>query len=187
MKSRWQRTILVLLVSLAFSVAGTDTRKSSSALERIETTRPGQYQVLQIDDGDTITVAMNGLSERVRFIGVDTPELHHPQKPVQCFARAAKSFTADAIGTSRVRLEADPLDDNRDLYGRLLRYVYLPDGKLLNMEIIRAGYGFTYTRFPYTKTEQAQRLEHEARQAKRGLWSECKIITTNGGTETNNE
>ena len=72
--------------------------------------------------------------------------------------------------SQRLRLEADPQNANRDKYNRLLRYVYLPDGRLLNAEIIAQGYGFAYTRFPFAKMEDFRKLEREAREAGRGLW-----------------
>jgi micrococcal nuclease len=69
-----------------------------------------------------------------------------------------------------VRLEEDQQTTNRDKYNRLLRYVYLPDGSLLNAEIIRQGYGHAYTRFPFDKLDEFRALEKEAREAERGLW-----------------
>jgi len=72
-----------------------------------------------------------------------------------------------------VQLEADPQNADRDKYNRLLRYVYLPDGKLLNAEIIAQGYGFAYTQYPFSKMEEFRQLEREAREASRGLWSEA--------------
>lgn len=148
--------------------------------------QPGLYRVSEVIDGDTIRVDMGGKTEDVRFIGVDTPELHHPKRPVQCFAQAAKEFTANMIGQNRVRLEADPEDDNRDLYNRLLRYVYLPDGTLVNAELVRQGYGFAYTYFPFTKLEEMRGYEHEAREQNRGLWSGCTIEQTDQGQPQTN-
>lgn len=68
----------------------------------------------------------------------------------------------------RVRLEYDW--ERRDKYGRTLAYVYLEDGTFLNAEIIRQGYGFAYTRFPFKYLEEFRNLETEAREAGRGLW-----------------
>jgi micrococcal nuclease len=130
--------------------------------------------VVSFSDGDTVTVDMNGTDETIRFIGVDTPEVHDPRKAVQCFGEAASAFTKQIIGANHLRLEADPLNTNRDRYNRLLRYVYLPDGRLVNAEIIRQGYGFAYLGFPFSKSETFASLEKEARQQSRGLWGECK-------------
>ncbi|MFZ1323811.1 MAG: thermonuclease family protein [Candidatus Saccharimonadales bacterium] len=136
---------------------------------------PGTYTVSSFEDGDTITVDMNGTPERVRMIGVDTPETQDPRVPVQCYGKAASQFTKQLIGSSPVRLEADPTNTNRDRYNRLLRYVYLPDGRLVNAEIIRAGYGFAYTLFPFEKLEEFRGYESQAREQNLGLWGNCNI------------
>lgn len=147
--------------------------------------QPGQYQVLSFEDGDTITVDMNGKSERIRMIGVDTPETQDPRVPVQCFGRVASEFTKSLIGTDPVRLEADPTNTNRDRYNRLLRYIYLPDGRLVNAEIIKQGYGFAYTLFPYEKLEEFREIEASARQQNLGLWGSCDIHEDEGKKTTN--
>lgn len=133
----------------------------------------GQYRVTEFADGDTITVDMNGTKERIRMIGVDTPETHDPRKPVQCFGQAASKFTRDLIGSGPVRLEADSLNTNRDRYQRLLRYVYNDSNQLVNHEIIKQGYGFAYLSFPFERLEEFKQSEKEAREQKRGLWSQC--------------
>lgn len=148
--------------------------------------QPGTYHVVHIDDGDTIIVDMNGVEERVRLIGVDTPETKDPRKPVQCFGHAAHEFTTNLIGNSPVRLEADPTNTNRDRYNRLLRYVYLPDGRLVNAEIIKQGYGFAYVSFPVQKMEEFKTLQKEARQQNRGLWAGCEPAPNQyGGFDSN--
>lgn len=138
-----------------------------------EKNQPGLYSVVEFTDGDTITVNMDGTKEKVRFIGVDTPETHDPRKAVQCFGLAAATFTKTTIGTNKVRLEADPQNTNRDRYSRLLRYVYLPDGRLVNAEIIKQGYGFAYTSFPFEKLEEFKKYQTEAQSKKLGLWGSC--------------
>ena len=106
----------------------------------------------------------------VRLIGVDTPETVDPRRPVQYFGREASDFTKELATGKRVRLEFD--QDRTDRYGRTLAYVYLqPENLLLNAEIIREGYGFAYTQFPFRMMEQFRALEREAREAGRGLWA----------------
>jgi micrococcal nuclease len=122
-------------------------------------------RVKRVIDGDTLLLA-NG--ERVRLIGVDTPETKHPQKPVQRFGKEAYLFTKRMVEGKEVRLEFDW--QKRDKYGRLLAYVYLSDGIFLNAEIIKQGYGFAYTRFPFKYLEEFRQYEREARENKRGLW-----------------
>jgi len=151
--------------------------------------QPGLYKVTEYVDGDTIIVDMNGSPETLRFIGVDTPETHDPRKAVQCFGKTAAAFTKATIAKqgSRVRLEADPLNTNRDRYGRLLRYIYLPDGTLVNAEIIKQGYGFAYTGFPFTKSDEFISYQKSAREQNKGLWSDCKPSSNKYGGFTSND
>jgi micrococcal nuclease len=141
--------------------------------KQVARSQPGLYHVVKFDDGDTIVVNMNGRNETIRFIGVDTPETHDPRKVVQCFGVAAAAHTRQLIGTSDVKLALDPLSSNRDRYDRLLRYVYLPTGTLVNKQIIRDGYGFAYTSFPFTKSDDFLASQTYARVHNLGLWSQC--------------
>lgn len=129
------------------------------------TTQVGTHLVKRVIDGDTLELSAG---ERVRLIGVDTPETKDPRKPVQYFGREAAEFTRRMVEGKRVRLEYDW--ERRDKYGRTLAYVYLEDGTFLNAEIIRQGYGFAYTRSPFKYLEEFRKLEQEAREAGRGLW-----------------
>lgn len=122
-------------------------------------------QVVRVVDGDTLLLDGN---ERVRLIGVNTPESVDPRRPVEKFGKEAASFTRSLVEGKQVRLEFD--QERRDRYGRTLAYVYLPDGTLVNEVIIREGYGFAYTRFPYKRMERFRSLEREAREQGRGLW-----------------
>lgn len=126
------------------------------------------YLCTRAVDGDTIIVKMKGTEERVRLIGVDTPETVHPEKPVAFFGKEASAFTKRMAEGKRVRLEYDWQE--RDKYGRLLAYVYLEDGTFLNAEIIKRGYGFAYTRFPFKDLDKFRKYEREARENIRGLW-----------------
>ena len=137
--------------------------------------QPGLWHVTRDIDGDTIDVQMGTQKERVRFLGVDTPETHDPRKPVQCYGLVAATHTKQLLEGKNVRLEPDPEDSDRDKYGRLLRYVYLPDGTLINAELIKDGYGFAYTVFPITKLNDFRALETDAHTHNRGLWADCNV------------
>lgn len=143
--------------------------------------QPGLYAIAHFVDGDTIAVTMSGKVEKVRFVGVDTPETHKPNTPVQCYGPAAAAFTKNTIGNQRVRLVSDSLSTDRDRYGRLLRYVYLPDGTLLNEKLIQDGYGFYYPYFPFTKSKQFDADEQAAMAAHKGLWGNCHPTPSDGG------
>lgn len=133
---------------------------------------PDEPVVARVIDGDTIVVLVNSVSEKVRLIGVDTPEVLDPRKPVQCFGVEASEFTKTIATGAVVSLEADSSQDNRDKFGRLLRYVYLPDGTMLNKKIIAEGYGHEYTyRIPYKYQEEFKAAETSARESQKGLWA----------------
>lgn len=126
------------------------------------------YLCTRVVDGDTIVVEINGKQEKVRLIGVDTPETVHPNKPVEYFGKEASKFTKSMVEGKKVRLEYDW--QRGDKYGRLLAYIYLEDGTFLNAEIIKGGYGFAYTKFPFKYLEDFRKYEREARENNRGLW-----------------
>lgn len=131
---------------------------------------PAAALVQRVVDGDTVVLAGG---ERVRYIGVDTPELHHPRKPVEPYAREAKEFNRQLVAGKRVRLELDV--QKRDRYGRLLAYVYLEDGTFVNSELLRQGYAQLLTIPPNVQhADLFVQMQKEAREAGRGLWQEWK-------------
>lgn len=146
--------------------------------------QPGFFKVIESSDGDTIVVDMGGVQETIRLVGVDTPETHHPDKPVQCFGQAASDFTAQLLSGKTVRLESDKQSTNRDRYDRLLRYVYTESGELLNKKLITEGYGFAYTSFPFDKSAEFRETENQAKQSGAGLWSACRIENSGGYLQT---
>lgn len=121
--------------------------------------------VERVIDGDTLVLERIGT---VRLIGVDTPESKHPQRAVEAFAREAAEFLRELAEGQTVRVEYD--QTIRDRYGRLLAYLYLQDGRSLNAEIVRQGFGVAYTRYPFRYMEQYRAIEREAREQNRGLW-----------------
>ncbi len=176
----WLVFIAIIVLTILLILKVDDLRKP------VEENQPGLYAVAEFIDGDTIAVNMNGSTEIIRMIGVDTPETHRPNTPVQCYGPQAADFTENVIGKNKVRLQADPLNTNRDRYDRLLRYVYLPDGTLLEEEIISEGYGFAYTLFPYQKIEEFKGYESTAKATGEGLWAACEVtILPNGLKQTN--
>ena len=135
----------------------------------------GNATVERVVDGDTIIVHIGGRRERVRFIGIDTPESVKPNTPVQCFAIAASNRTKQLLpaGTP-VRLVADV--EQRDKYKRLLAYVYRTrDNLFVNLSLVRDGYAVPYT-FPpnVAHTNEFVAAAADARNAGRGLWSACR-------------
>lgn len=136
------------------------------------------YQVIKVIDGDTIEVSIGNQPEKVRFIGVDTPETVDPRKPVQCFGKEASDKTKKLLSEKRVLLESDPTQGNRDKYKRLLRYVYTLDGIMINKLLVDEGYAheYTYMSNPYKYQKEFRQAQNSARDNKRGLWGDniCK-------------
>ena len=153
-----QRTGLRLLIALAFlALATTITLGEQPA---------GSYLVTRVIDGDTVVLERIG---KVRLIGVDTPETVDPRRPVQRYGEEASDFTRRLVDGKRVRVEYDW--ERKDKYNRTLAYLYLLDGTFVNAEIVRQGYGFAYTRFPFKHLQAFRRYEREAREHDRGLWA----------------
>lgn len=138
--------------------------------------------MVRVIDGDTIIARVNGTDERIRLIGVDTPETKDPRKPVQCFGKEASDFTSGMLppGTA-IRLERDV--EERDRYDRLLAYVHrLDDDVFINRELIVQGYAQPLTIPPnVTFADEFAALAAEARDAGRGLWGACAGPGATGG------
>ena len=127
---------------------------------------------MAVSDGDTIRVRLDsGRVERVRYIGVDTPETAKPHAPVECFAERAREFNERLVGDREIRLELDV--EERDRYGRLLAYVYA-DRTLVNAELLREGFADVLTVPPNVRfAARFRRLARDARQGGKGLWASC--------------
>jgi micrococcal nuclease len=128
-------------------------------------------RVVRVVDGDTVHVLVGGRRERVRYIGVDTPETWGRD---ECFGRAATAFNRRLVGGERVRLRTD--SERRDRYGRLLAYVHrAADGRFVNAELVRRGYARTLPIRPNVRhARRLAALERRARGARRGLWGVCR-------------
>ena len=133
--------------------------------------------VTHVVDGDTIDIIFDGSFEelRVRMLGINTPETVDPRKAVECFGKDASNYLKDLLTGEHVYLEADPMADERDKYGRLLRNVYLADGTDINAMMVLQGYAYAYTSFPLDQNRKVELIayEKEAELAQRGLWGAC--------------
>ena len=128
------------------------------------------YRVLSVTDGDTLKIEYEGNSETIRLIGVDTPETVHPTKPVEPFGPEASAFTKNLLIGEEVYLRLG--NEERGKYGRLLACVYrAPDGLFVNLEIVRQGYGYAYTKYPFEHMALFQHYESRAHSSGKGLWS----------------
>lgn len=129
-------------------------------------------KVLRVVDGDTIVVELYGKEEKVRLIGVDTPETVDHRKSVQYYGIEASNFTKKMLAGRGVELEFD--FDPRDKYDRLLAYVWL-DGVNFDSELIRLGYARAYLRFPFRYFREFEKLGREAERNKVGLWADAEV------------
>jgi micrococcal nuclease len=121
--------------------------------------------VKQVTDANTLLL---GSGELVELTGVKTSIRRRARGSVGTYMKEATLFLKQLVEGKEIRLEFDW--ENRDRYGRLLAYVYLLDGTFVNKEIIKQGYGFTDTTYPFKYMEEFRGCEREARQNKRGLW-----------------
>jgi micrococcal nuclease len=139
-------------------------------------------KVVSVVDGDTIKVSIDGVTQTVRLIGIDTPETVDPRKPVQCFGQEASNKAKSILSNQMVRLESDLSQGDLDKYQRLLRYVFLKDGTFFNKLMIAEGYAHEYTYLiPYQYQEEFKSAEKNAREAQLGLWNPS---TCNGNTSS---
>ena len=140
-----------------------------------------QAVIVRAVDGDTAVVKIDGQEKRVRFLGVDTPETVHPNKPVQFYGKEASNFTKESLNGRRVWLEYD--SNPQDRYGRHLAYIWLNNPKTINESTIRenmfnaklllGGYAKVMIIKPNKRYEsEFRKFQEEARNKKLGVWSQ---------------
>lgn len=147
------RAVVVITVLIAASVLGWwlgDQRRTADQ----------EYRVVQVVDGDTIVVERGSYRDTIRLLGVDTPETHHPTKPVQCYGPEASAYSTARLFGQLVKLEDDVV--THDIYGRRLAYVYL-HGTNFEEELLRKG----YTATPRHRTQPCPCARHARRRARR--------------------
>lgn len=156
--------VVVVVILAAASIGGWrigEARRAATA----------QWTVVDVLDGDTIRVARGDDTDTVRLLGIDTPETHHPTKPVECFGPEAAAYTEAHLRGRSVELEADI--EGRDRYGRRLAYVIV-DGERFNDELVREGYARLLVIEPnHAHARAILQEELDAKRAGRGLWGEC--------------
>ncbi len=131
-------------------------------------------RLVKVFDADTILVQLTGgKHERVRLLGVDAPEVKG-YREAEPGGEEARARARELLGSGPVRLETDATADDRDGYGRLLRYVRLPDGRDLGRTLIEEGYARAYRRFTYGRKKEYLSHESKAHEERRGLWAEGK-------------
>jgi micrococcal nuclease len=140
----------------------------------------GQDEVVvkKVTDGDTIHVLLNNKDTTIRIIGIDTPETVDPRKPVQCYGKAASDRAKELLTGKTVVLVPDPTQDDKDKYGRLLRYVFINGSDDYGLGAIEEGYAHEYTYdVPYKYQTKYKKAEKAAMNAKVGLWADNACVT----------
>lgn len=185
-----QKKIISLILGLAAIILGffiqqLDKTKGKQVAEydRSIAAIEGQpIKALRVIDGDTIEL-ING--QKLRYIGIDTPEEVDERKPVQCFAIAAAEKNRELVEGKMIMFYKDV--SKTDLYSRLLGFVYLEDGTFVNLEMVKQGYAFAYSYPPdISKSGEFRSAEEQARNAKLGLWNSCSVYKTSSGREQTN-
>lgn len=176
------QTVIALIILIPGIIAGTVKREEILEALGIETNTKtsvqtdqaidGEYEVVSVTDGDTFEINYNGTKTKVRLIGIDTPESVHPNsKKNNKYGEEASKHTKSLLERKTVKLEFDV--SPRDKYGRLLAYVYLEDGEMLNEKLLKEGYAQVATYPPNVKyVENFKELQKEARENKVGFWAE---------------
>jgi micrococcal nuclease len=168
MRSGGRGSVVLLLLAAAVLLRPWE---SWDELWQDEPPRSAYVYVSRVVDGDTIEVRLDGETEDVRYIGVDTPETVKPGAPVDCYGPQASGFNHRLVERERVRLVFGA--ERRDVYGRLLAYVYL-GRRFVNAELLRRGFARTLTIPPNDRfVERFERLQTAAARAGRGLWGAC--------------
>ena len=174
--------ILIIVILLAYSFflkkdRGTHTPEHATAEPVIypdedeDDKRSETYKVINVVDGDTIDIDVGGKKQRIRLIGVNTPETVHPEKTVECFCKEATIYTKTRLLGKDVSIEIDESQDRFDKYNRLLAYIFI-GSENFNLELIKHGYAYEYTyNVPYKYQKLFKDAQRYAEKNKEGLWA----------------
>lgn len=171
----WPRALPWIVLLLVAGLLLGDVRRPGADDAALTPGGSASAQLERVVDGDTIAVRVGGREERVRYIGVDTPETVKPNAPVECFGHAAHDLNARLVGGEGAALTLRFDRELRDRYDRLLAYVYRErDGLFVNARLVAAGAAQTLPIAPNTAhAAELNGLQQTARAAGRGLWSVC--------------
>jgi micrococcal nuclease len=159
----FRRSLVLLVGLLSVACAGDGAPPSTQGRTSVP--------VVEVVDGDTIRVDLDGQETAVRLIGIDTPERDGPYTSRECYGEEASRFTHDALDGRTVELEFDV--ERTDRYGRTLAYAWL-DGALFNERLVRSGYAVVTTFPPNVRyVERFTAAQRGARDEQRGLWGAC--------------
>jgi micrococcal nuclease len=158
-----------------------------TASNEVEAPDVVKAELIRVIDGDTLVARLeDGREEKVRLLGVDTPETVHPNLPVQCYGPEASKFLKEYLPPGTTIFLATETGNKYDHFGRMIAYVLVVQKtvdhqnqiirynvEMVNLRLIYEGYARAYTRYPFLLQEEFVETEREAREARRGLWSAC--------------
>ncbi len=161
------------VIILGLSAYGYNTQESTPFVEIQNENNEEDtnlYSVLYTFDGDTYFVQIEGKKEKIRVLGIDTPEKEGGFRPEGCFGDHASEYAREALQNKKVSLLQPKGYEDKDKYGRLLRYVFL-DGEDFGAHLISEGYAFSYKKFKHPRRNYYNTLEKEAQKNKKGMWN----------------
>jgi len=166
--------VLLIFIIIAFPVTYLIRENTLNNSNKVNLHNLLMVYVERVVDGDTIIVNVTdnnfGLNtrERVRLIGVDTPETVHPTREEEPYGKEASDFTKENLEGRYVYLDFDI--ELRDRFGRVLAYVYTENGDHFNARLVKEGFGIAYLNYPFKYMDEFSRYESQARQKRLGLW-----------------
>lgn len=165
-------SIKEMIIGLLVIIAATITSVNSETISNENLDLIQNYQVIKVIDGDTIEVFIDGKIEKVRMIGINTPETVDPRRPVQCYGKEASNKLKELLQDRIIRLESDETQDSYDKYNRALRYVFLNEENI-NKKMVSEGFAFEYTyKKPYKFQKDFKEAERNAQENNIGLWND---------------
>ncbi len=168
---------LVPLRPLAQAMGATTGWQAHAQIITVSTQQMVRTQVMKVIDGDTLEIRWNNRNERIRLIGVDTPETVHPRIGEEPYGREASNFSKSQLTGKQVLIELDV--EPRDKYGRLLGYLYFTDGTFFNASLMNQGYAQMMTYPPNVRwVDLFRALQTSARTQARGLWGLPSEVVT---------
>ncbi|MES3031373.1 MAG: thermonuclease family protein [Patescibacteria group bacterium] len=179
MRSMYIKAIAIGVIVLVCGVGTYLSREKPKAFRKPIAISPETlYRVHNVLDGDTFEVEVKGVVEKVRMIGVDTPETVDPRKPPQCFGSEASNETKKLLTDHFVYLEIDPTQYFYDKFGRILAYVKLDEGLFVNRHLLEKGFAREYTYGKaYALSKEFKKIQKESQIKKNGLWAVCPELT----------
>ena len=164
-----KKALIILVLGIVIILARNYETKQSIKISQNSSTNA---ELIRVVDGDTIIARVNNIEERIRIIGINTPESVRPNSPVECFGRESSEYISQLFSNdNKLRIKSDPTQDARDRNGRLLAHVFLNNINIAQ-QMIMDGYGYEYTyREPYIYQSEYKNAERIARENNRGLWS----------------